>query len=114
MVSGRKDGKCGPGSYQPNYSFVYEKTQASTMNKSDIKSKPFRTATDKKFRKKNKGSIRADFEEDSDDSIVSEGSNRGPGTYISEKHSTSFADYLGKVENKSPKAGNFGSIIPRF
>lgn len=104
-VSGRKDGMCGPGSYQPNYSYVHDKTQASTINRSDIKQKPFRTAVDKRFRRKNKGSIRADWDEDSDEeySVKSDDDHIGPGLYNTERQTSSFVDYMSNKEKTSPK-----------
>lgn len=71
----------------------------------------YRTAEPNRKKKlRNKGSIRADFEELDDSSEFEEDTSKsvGPGAYLKEKHTTMFS----QVKRENPS--HFGSVLPRF
>ena len=90
----KSDSTLGPGSYDTTSSLPYENSIQATIAKAGKKMQPYRTATDKRVRKRNKGSIRADFESDDEASYESDGENRGPGMYKTEQTKLSFRDYM--------------------
>ena len=72
----------GPGSYS------IEKVPRKLIKSSIPKAPMFRTHKQTRLRKKNKGCIRADFEEG--DTTSEEGEQPGPGEYIQQENMNSF------------------------
>ena len=95
----------GPGAYHIS-KYVDRSIQNPTIPRQD---KPHTWGAGRKGRAKNNGTIRADYETDSDN----EGRERyspGPGQYISQNHATTFK----KTEYAHEHPEKFGSVATRF